>query len=54
MIDGKFVKVAEVKDAKGSMQSVTFAPRKTTQLRLTVTANRGKYTKVYEIKAFEK
>ena len=54
MVDGKFVKVAEVKDAKGTMQSVTFAPCKTTQLRLTVTANRGKYTKVYEIKAFEK
>jgi len=54
MIDGKFVKVAEVKDAKGAVQTLTFAPRRADGLRLTVTANRGKYTKVYEIKAFEK
>ncbi|MBE6372461.1 MAG: hypothetical protein E7055_10375 [Lentisphaerae bacterium] len=54
LVDGKFEVVAEVKDAKGAMQSVSFAPRRTTALRLTVNANRGAYTKVFEIKAFEK
>ena len=54
LVDGKFVTVAEVKDAKGAMQSVSFAPRQTDTLRLTVTANRGAYSKVFEIKAFEK
>ena len=54
LVDGKFVTVAEVKDAKGAMQSVSFAPRQTDTLRLAVTANRGAYSKVFEIKAFEK
>ena len=54
MVDGKFEVVAEVKDAQGPMQSVSFEPRRTTALRLTVNANRDAYTKVFEIKAFEK
>ncbi|MBR4663632.1 MAG: hypothetical protein IKO93_07140, partial [Lentisphaeria bacterium] len=54
LVDGKFEIVSEVKGAKGPMQSMSFAPRRTTALRLTVNANRGAYTKVFEIKAFEK
>ncbi len=52
--DGKFVTVAEVKDAKGTEQTVTFAPVETKRMRLFVTANRGKNTRLFEIEVYEK
>ena len=52
--DGKFVTVAEVKDGKGDAQTVTFAPVETKRMRLVVTANRGAYTRLFEIEVYEK
>ncbi|MBP5638715.1 MAG: discoidin domain-containing protein [Victivallales bacterium] len=53
-IDGEFKTVGKINDAEGPMQTFSFSPVKTDALKLLVTANRGAYTKVYEIKAFEK
>ena len=51
--DGKFVPVASVKDARGAAQTLTFPPETTSRMRLVVTANRGKYTRLFEIEVYE-
>ena len=50
--NGTFITVASVKDASGDKQTVAFDAVMTTAVRLLVTGNRGRYSKVYEIKVF--
>ena len=50
--NGTFITVASVKDASGDKQTVAFDAVMTTAVRLLVTENRGRYSKVYEIKVF--
>ena len=52
--DGKYVTVAEVKNAKGTVQEVKFAPVTSSKMRLFVTANNGPYTRLYEIEVYNK
>ena len=52
--DGKFVTVAEIKDAQGEAQTHTFPPETTRRMRLVVTANRGPNTRLFEIEVYEK
>ena len=52
--DGKYVTVAEVKNAKGLAQEVKFAPVVSKKVRLYVTANNGAYTQLYEIEVYNK
>ena len=53
-VNGQYVTVAKAVDAKGLAQEHTFAPVKTSKIRVFVTANRGKYTRIYEVEVYEK
>ena len=52
--NGRFVTVADIKDAQGEAQTHTFSAQKTKRMRLVVTANRGPNTKLFEIEVYEK
>ena len=54
LINGEFRTVGQRKNAKGAKLVVSFPTQQADGLRLVVAANRGAYTKVFEIKAFEK
>ena len=53
-VNGQYVTVAKAVDAKGVAQEHKFAPVKTSKIRVFVTANRGKYTRIYEVEVYEK
>ena len=53
-VDGKWVTVSEVKDAKGLVQEHKFTPVVSSKVRIFVTANRGPNTRIYEIEVYEK
>ena len=53
-VDGKYVTVSKVTDAKGLAQEHKFAPVTTKKVRVFVTGNRGKYTRIYEVEVYEK
>ena len=52
--NGRFVTVADIKDAQGEAQTHTFTPETTKRMRLFVTANRGPNTRLFEIEVYEK
>ena len=52
--NGRFITVADIKDAQGEAQTHTFSAQKTKRMRLVVTANRGPNTKLFEIEVYEK
>ena len=53
-VDGKYVTVSKVTDAKGLAQEHKFAPVTTKKVRVFVTGNRGQYTRIYEVEVYEK
>ena len=53
-VDGKYVTVSKVANAKGLAQEHKFAPVKTNKVRVFVNANRGAYTRIYEVEVYEK
>ena len=53
-VDGKYVTVAEVKNAKGKVQEVKFKPVESKKVRLYVTANNGDHTQLFEIEVYSK
>ena len=53
-VNGKYVTVAEVKNAKGKVQEVKFKPVESQKVRLFVTANNGPYTQLFEIEVYNK
>jgi hypothetical protein len=53
-IDGKYVTVAEVKNAQGLMQEHKFSAVTTRKIRIFVTANNGPNTRLYEIEVYNK
>ena len=53
-VDGKYVTVSKVTDAKGLAQEHKFAPVTTNKVRIFVNATRGAYTRIYEVEVYEK
>ena len=53
-VNGKYVTVAEVKDAKGTVQEHKFAPVTGRKVRIFVTANNGEHTRIYEVEVYNK
>jgi hypothetical protein len=52
--DGEYITVADIKGADGAMLEHSFKPVRAKSLRLFITANRGKNSKLYEIEVYEK
>ena len=53
-VNGKYVTVAQIKNAKGLQQEHKFAPVIGKKVRIFVTANNGDHTRIYEVEVFNK
>ena len=51
--DGEYVPVASVKDAEGECLTSSFGSETTDAVRISVTANRGTNTRIYEVEVYE-
>ena len=52
--DGAWKTVAEAKDAQGDTQTLTFPAATFSRIRLFITANRGKHSRIREIEVYAK